>query len=87
MGDSVTDANLFLGRLELSSFPAIFGKNHDEPLDMEVVRQKFLEITKEFNHQTSQNLTPEEVAAGFLEIANETMSRPIRNTTGEMFHR
>lgn len=78
---TITDANLFLGRLVLSSFPAIFGENADQPLDAEVVARKFEEITAEFNAQTSQNLTPEEVAYGFLDIANETMSRPIRNTT------
>ncbi|KAH9908968.1 Hydantoinase B/oxoprolinase-domain-containing protein [Xylariomycetidae sp. FL2044] len=78
---TVTDANLFLGRLNLSSFPSIFGKNADEPLDVEVVREKFQEITDDFNAQTSQTLSPEEVALGFLNIANETMSRPIRNAT------
>ena len=78
---TVTDANLFLGRLVLSSFPAIFGPNADQPLDSEVVKRKFEEITADFNAQTSQQLTPEEVAYGFLDIANETMSRPIRNTT------
>ncbi|KKA26366.1 hypothetical protein TD95_001418 [Thielaviopsis punctulata] len=79
---TVTDANLFLGRLVLSSFPAIFGKDANEPLDTEVVRQKFADITAEFNAQTGQKLTPEEVALGFLNVANETMSRPIRNSTG-----
>jgi len=79
---TVTDANLFLGRLVLSSFPSIFGKNADEPLDVEIVKSKFAEITAEFNEQTSQNLSPEEVALGFLNVANETMGRPIRNTTG-----
>ncbi|KAL1847141.1 hypothetical protein Plec18167_001983 [Paecilomyces lecythidis] len=78
---TVTDANLFLGRLHLPSFPAIFGKNSHEPLDHEIVQTKFTEITEDFNAQTSQNLTPEEVALGFLNVANETMSRPIRNAT------
>ncbi|KAK7415546.1 hypothetical protein QQX98_005792 [Neonectria punicea] len=78
---TVTDANLFLGRLVLSSFPAIFGENADQPLDADIVTAKFQEITAEFNSQTSQNLTAEQVAYGFLDIANETMSRPIRNTT------
>ncbi|KAF4446402.1 hypothetical protein FALBO_17081, partial [Fusarium albosuccineum] len=78
---TVTDANLFLGRLVLSSFPAIFGESGDQELDTEIVTRKFKEITAEFNHQTSQSLTPEEVASGFLNIANETMSRPIRNAT------
>lgn len=78
---TVTDANLFLGRLDVSSFPAIFGPNSNEPLDHEIVARKFEEITKDFNAQTSQSLTPEEVALGFLDVANETMSRPIRNAT------
>lgn len=78
---TVTDANLFLGRLVLSSFPSIFGENADEPLDTEAVATKFKTITQDFNRQTSQSLTTEEVALGFLDIANETMSRPIRNTT------
>lgn len=78
---TVTDANLFLGRLVLSSFPAIFGESGDQELDTEIVTKRFKEITDEFNRQTSQNLTPEEVASGFLSIANETMSRPIRNAT------
>lgn len=78
---TVTDANLFLGRLVLSSFPSIFGQNADEPLDPDIVSAKFKDITKEFNQQTSQQLTPEEVALGFLNVANETMSRPIRNIT------
>ena len=78
---TVTDANLFLGRLVLSSFPSVFGPSGDQALDAEIVARKFRDITAEFNRQTSQSLTPEEVAAGFLNIANETMSRPIRNAT------
>lgn len=78
---TVTDANLFLGRLVLSSFPAIFGPNADEPLDTEIVARKFDEITADFNQQTGQSLSPQDVASGFLQVANETMSRPIRNAT------
>lgn len=78
---TVTDANLFLGRLVLSSFPSIFGEKADEPLDSDIVSAKFKDITEDFNQQTSQQLTPEEVALGFLNVANETMSRPIRNIT------
>jgi 5-oxoprolinase (ATP-hydrolysing) len=79
---TVTDANLFLGRLVLSSFPSIFGEDANQPLDRDIVVEKFKEITIEFNAQTKQNLTPEQVALGFLDVANEAMSRPIRNATG-----
>lgn len=78
---TVTDANLFLNRLVLSSFPSIFGPNADQPLDTDVITEKFRDITADFNTQTEQSLSPEDVALGFLNIANETMSRPIRNAT------
>ncbi|KAJ5893853.1 hypothetical protein N7495_005544 [Penicillium taxi] len=78
---TVTDANLFLGRLVLSSFPAIFGPNANQPLDYEIAKQKFDEITREINEQTNQTLSSEEVALGFLDVANETMTRPMRNAT------
>ncbi|KAK7743862.1 hypothetical protein SLS53_003881 [Cytospora paraplurivora] len=78
---TVTDANLFLNRLVLSSFPSIFGTSADQPLDTSVITDKFRDITADFNAQTGQRLSPEDVALGFLNIANETMSRPIRNAT------
>jgi len=69
---TVTDANLFLGRIIKESFP--------RPLDADVVRQKFLELTAVVNAEKDGaiGLTPEEVACGFLSIANATMTRPIR---------
>lgn len=79
---TVTDANLFLGRLVLSSFPAIFGPRADQPLDdAGALVQKFRDVTAAFNAQTGQRLRPEDVALGFLNVANEAMSRPIRNAT------
>ncbi|KAJ6082991.1 hypothetical protein N7467_007126 [Penicillium canescens] len=78
---TVTDANLFLGRLVRSSFPAILGPNADQHLDLDIAKQKFHDITREINEQTGQTLTAEQVAFGFLDVANETMTRPMRNAT------
>lgn len=78
---TITDANLFLGRLIPDFFPQIFGKHENEPLDSQVVTQKFAELTKRINKETGQDLTPEEAAYGFLEVANESMCRPIRALT------
>lgn len=78
---TVTDANLFLGRLVQSSFPAIFGPDADQSLDSDVIKGKFEEITDQINEQTGQRLSAEEVAFGFLDVANETMTRPMRNAT------
>ncbi|GAA5937129.1 hypothetical protein JCM10213_007143 [Rhodosporidiobolus nylandii] len=78
---AVTDANLFLGRLHVASFPRIFGKSEKEPLDYEVVREKFEALTKQINEETGSTYTAHEVAQGFINVANETMAKPIRQLT------
>ncbi|ETS76508.1 hypothetical protein C11D3.15 [Pestalotiopsis fici W106-1] len=78
---TVTDANLVLGRLRPEFFPKIFGPNEDLPLDIDASRRLFEDITKKINEETTVKLTLEEVAAGFLDVANESMCRPIRTLT------
>ena len=79
---TVTDANLLLGRLLPEHFPKIFGPNEDEPLDVEITRKKFQKLTEEINaEKDGDKLSIEEVAEGFLNVANEAMSRPIRALT------
>lgn len=81
---TVTDANLFLGRLIPEEFPRIFGPNQDQPLDVEITKVKFMELTEKINKDKAKDgiqLTPEEVAIGFLNVAVESMARPIRTIT------
>ncbi|KAI5815672.1 Hydantoinase B/oxoprolinase-domain-containing protein [Pyronema omphalodes] len=78
---TVTDANLFLGRLLPEYFPKIFGKNENEGLDESASRKLFEELTEQINKDLGKNMTAEEVAYGFIKIANETMTRPIRSLT------
>lgn len=80
---AITDANLVLGRLIPSQFPRIFGPNADEPLDVEASRSKFEFLTQQINASRPENTpyTVEEVAAGFIKVANEGMSRPMRQIT------
>lgn len=80
---TVTDANLFLGRIVPEYFPHIFGPNEDEPLDTEIVKVKFRELTSQINKDRPDQtpLSSEEVAMGFLTVANEAMCRPIRTLT------
>jgi 5-oxoprolinase (ATP-hydrolysing) len=87
---TVTDANLFLGRLLPEYFPKIFGPNEDEPLDVNVTTKKFTILTEEINQEQrgkgQVEFTPEEVALGFLKVADESMSRPIRALTEARGH-
>lgn len=82
---TVTDANLFLGRLLPEFFPHIFGPNENQPLDIEVTTRLFNELTDKVNAERKQKgesqYSPEEVALGFLKVADESMARPIRNLT------
>ena len=85
---AITDANLFLGRLLPEFFPKIFGETEDQPLDYEATKLAFEELTKQVNEfELKRNpegailKTTEEVAYGFIQVANEAMSRPIRSIT------
>lgn len=78
---TITDANLLLGRLLPEYFPKIFGPSEDQALDIEVVREKFSVMAQEVRQQTGRDITPEETAMGFIEVANESMCRPIRALT------
>lgn len=88
---TVTDANLFLGRLVPDFFPKIFGSDETQGLDEQASRVLFEELTKEINHQLtkggqSREISPDEVAFGFIKVANETMTRPIRSLTEAKGH-
>lgn len=83
---AITDANLFLGRLLPDFFPKIFGKNEDEGLDPEASKKLFEELTQDINSKTGKNMSTDEVAYGFIKIANETMTRPIRSLTEAKGH-
>ena len=71
---AVTDANLMVGKLIPDLFPAIFGPGQDEPVDAEVVREKFQALVAEIGGGRS----PEEVADGFLKIAVANMAEAIK---------
>ena len=76
---AVTDANVVLGRVIPDHFPNIFGPNEDEPLDLEGARAAFRALA-DANPET-RGKTIEELAYGFVQVANEAMCRPIRNLT------
>ena len=78
---TVTDANLFLGRLIPDYFPKIFGPHENEPLDVEVTKGKFISLAEQISRETGQAKSPEEVAMGFIHVANESMAKPIRALT------
>ena len=83
---ALTDANLLLGRIQPDYFPNIFGSTGNLPLDVETVRHTFQslltqiqETTDSSSEATNRSIeTVEEIALGFINVANETMIRSIR---------
>ncbi|NUK14555.1 hydantoinase B/oxoprolinase family protein [Streptomyces lunaelactis] len=83
---TVTDANVMLGRVQPHHFPAVFGPAGDQPLDAETVRERFAELAEEVRKETGTERTPEEVAAGFLEIAVLNMANAVKKISVQRGH-
>jgi 5-oxoprolinase (ATP-hydrolysing) len=75
---TVTDANVLLGRIQPGYFPEVFGSSGDKPLDAEVTRRLFAGLAAEITATTGDERGPEQVAAGFLQIATANMANAIK---------
>uniref|UniRef100_A0A8D9F168 5-oxoprolinase n=1 Tax=Cacopsylla melanoneura TaxID=428564 RepID=A0A8D9F168_9HEMI len=83
---TITDCNLVLGRIIPEYFPSIFGPNKDQPLDAQGTREAFEVLRQDINkfyqdNDINKTLSVEQVALGFINVADETMCRPIRAVT------
>ncbi|KAM7071315.1 LOW QUALITY PROTEIN: 5-oxoprolinase [Acridotheres tristis] len=95
---TVTDANLVLGRLLPDFFPRIFGPAEDQPLCRDTAVAAFGRLAATIGRFRSSSgagaaagVPPEppsveEVALGFIRVANEAMCRPIRALTEARGH-
>ncbi|HVV92649.1 MAG TPA: hydantoinase B/oxoprolinase family protein [Hyphomicrobiales bacterium] len=72
---TVTDANLMVGKLVPDYFPAIFGPDHDQPLDAGAVQETFATLAADIRGDRS---AAADVADGFIRIANENMANAIK---------
>ena len=72
---TITDANLFLGKIQADWFPKVFGISGTESLSTEIVKEKFEELRKS---HSGHGLTCEQLAEGFINIAVEQMANAIK---------
>jgi 5-oxoprolinase (ATP-hydrolysing) len=75
---TITDCNVLLGKLSARFFPQVFGESGQEPLDETRIKAKFTTLTATINQATGQQLTPHQVAEGFLKIAVDNMANAIK---------
>ena len=75
---TLTDANVLLGRVQPAYFPHVFGPNGDLPLDAAITKAKFEDLSARIRQATGDRRGPEQVAAGFAEIAVANMANAIK---------
>ncbi len=83
---TVTDANVMLGRVQPDHFPHVFGPDGDAPLDAGRVREGFTRLAEEIAEATGDRRGPEEVAAGYLEIAVLNMASAVKKISVQRGH-
>ncbi len=84
---TVTDCNVMLGKLNPDHFPHVFGPEGDQPLDLQVVQDRFTQLAQEIADETGLPLeTPETVAEGFLRIAVDNMANAIKKISVQRGH-
>ena len=71
---TITDCNLFLGRIDPAFFPQVFGPQGDEPLDPDASRARLEAVAAALPEAKPL----EAVAEGFLAIAVDNMANAIR---------
>ncbi len=79
---TVTDANVMLGRIQPAHFPSVFGPHGDEALDADVVRRRFGELA----NRIGDGRSPEQVAAGYLQIAVANMANAVKRISVKKGH-
>ncbi|WFB06334.1 hydantoinase B/oxoprolinase family protein [Streptomyces sp. LX-29] len=83
---TLTDANVMLGRIQPAHFPAVFGPDGDQPLDADTVQDRFARLADEITAATGDRRGPEEVAAGFLDIAVLNMANAVKKISVQRGH-
>ena len=75
---TITDCNVMLGKLQPEHFPHVFGEKGDQPIDAQIVQEKFAALADEISRATGDTRDAAQVAEGFLAIAVENMARAIK---------
>ncbi|MDX2595733.1 MULTISPECIES: hydantoinase B/oxoprolinase family protein [Streptomyces] len=83
---TVTDANVMLGRIQAAHFPPVFGPRGDQPLDADLVRDRFTALAHGIRERTGDDRTPEQVAEGYLRIAVANIANAVKRISVQKGH-
>ncbi len=83
---AITDCNVMLGKIQPDYFPQVFGPAGDEPLDAAAVREAFGRMAESIASGGGAPMTPEAIAAGFVDIAVGSMANAIKKISVQRGH-
>ncbi len=83
---TVTDANLCVGKIQPAHFPAIFGPDGDQALDLAAVRTGFAALADTLAPATGARRDLRDIAEGFLRIAVANMANAIAQVSTRRGH-
>jgi 5-oxoprolinase (ATP-hydrolysing) len=75
---TITDCNVMLGKISADHFPHVFGPGGNQPIDPDIVRVKFETFSQEVEAATGRQLSPVDIAEGFVRIAVDNMANAIK---------
>ncbi len=78
---TVTDCNLILGKLQPGHFPAVFGPDADEPLDIAAANTRMAEVLLAIEDAGMGPMDACQAAEGFVAIAVANMANAIRSVS------
>ncbi|RME67115.1 MAG: 5-oxoprolinase, partial [Nitrospirae bacterium] len=78
---TITDANLITGRIVTEFMPETFGPDRKGPISRDASLRAIEDLCRKVSSETGRSWGPEELALGYLQIANEMMANAIKEMT------
>lgn len=83
---AITDCNVVLGKLRPEFFPAVFGADGNQALDITATTKAFRVLAEQITEATGIQQTETSVAQGYLDIAADNMANAIKKISIERGH-
>ena len=83
---AITDCNVVLGKLRPEFFPAVFGTDGNQALDITATTKAFSVLAEQITEATGIQQTETSVAQGYLDIAADNMANAIKKISIERGH-
>ena len=83
---AITDCNVVLGKLRPEFFPAVFGADGNQALDIAATTKAFSVLAEQITEATGIQQTEISIAQGYLDIAADNMANAIKKISIERGH-